>query len=406
MKNISREVLIEKNVEFIVLGTDETAYGIARVIHENYNIMPKLFGAGELPQTSHSKILHRESFKGFNKDEVFLKVMNEYYENNKDNNIILLPVSDVYTGLLIRNYDKLRNKYLFNVPTIENDRELRDKEDFYNACDKFNIPYPKTVVIDSKDDNRIEEINVPVVIKWPDTIDSLNYQFDGRKKVYFINTKQELSDTVNHIYDSGYIGSLVIQDFITGGDDTNYSLNAYVDQNGKVRMMVLGQALLGDKHPSKVGNHYIIYTLGNDELYKQYKQFLEDVNYRGFANFDIKYDPVSNTFMTYEVNIRFPASVFFIAAGGVNYIDFIIRDLLNIGYETELYLHDGCKHMFLNGDISLLKHVDKKYEKLIKELVEKKPKYPLYYEKDKSFGRWKIHRKRNKKTVNDFKQFG
>lgn len=405
MKNISGEELIKNNVEFIVLGTDETAYGIARVIHENYSIIPKLFGAGQLPQTSNSKILHRETFEGFNKDDEFVKVMMDYYKNNKDKNIILLPVSDIYTGLLIRNNEILKDKFLFNVPTLKNDAELRDKEDFYEQCDKFNIPYPKTIMIESKNDSMIENIEVPVVIKWPDTIDALQYQFEGRKKVYFINTINEFSDTINYIYDSGYEGSLVVQDFITGGDDTNYSLNAYVDKNGKVRMMALGQALLGDKHPSKVGNHYVLYTLGNSELYNQYKTFLEEVDYRGFANFDIKYDPKTNTYMTYEVNIRFPASVFFIAAGGLNYIDFIVRDLLDLGFEQEVYYHDRCDHMFLNADKSLLKYVDNKYSDLVKELISKKPKYPLYYEKDKSIARWRILKKRNKKTINDYKKY-
>lgn len=406
MKNISRDILLKENVEFIVLGTDYTAYGIARVIYDNYNIKPKVFGSKALMHTSYSKILDRKIFENFNKEQVFLDCMISYAKENNEKKLFLFPVSDIYTGLLIRNKDKLKDYYYFNVPTLKNSNELLNKEDFYKSCERYNIPYPYTKVISSFSDLDLNNITYPVVVKWDNSVLAYKVNFKEKEKVYIIDNEDYLIYIIKKIYEVGYEGRLIIQEFIPGGDSTNYSLNAYVDTKGKVRMMVLGQALLGDKDPKRIGNHNAIYTLENKELYEKYREFLEKLEYRGFANFDIKYDPRNNSFKTFEVNIRFPASVFFLYAGGVNYIDFYIRDFLGLDYEEETYFHSGCKNLYLNCDKKLiLNYIENDYKELAKNLVKKGPKWTIWYEKDKSIKRWLMFKKRNKKTIDDFKKY-
>ena len=68
-------------------------------------------------------------------------------------------------------------------------------------------------------------------------------------------------------------------------------LNAYVDKNHKVRMMCLGHPLLEDPSPKAIGNYVAILPDYNQQVYQQIQDFLEKIEYTGFANFDMKYDP-------------------------------------------------------------------------------------------------------------------
>ena len=39
MKNISRDIIKKYNVKFVILGSDENAYGIARILNDNYGLI-------------------------------------------------------------------------------------------------------------------------------------------------------------------------------------------------------------------------------------------------------------------------------------------------------------------------------------------------------------------------------
>ena len=67
-------------------------------------------------------------------------------------------------------------------------------------------------------------------------------------------------------------------------------LTCYSDRRGKVKMMCLGHVLLEEHTPHGVGNHAVILTESCAEITDKFKKLLEDMNFVGFSNFDIKYD--------------------------------------------------------------------------------------------------------------------
>ena len=405
MKNVSKQTLIENNVEFVILGTDYTSYGLARIINDNYDMKATLLGSKLLDQTSNSKILNRKAYDNFNKDKEFVESMISFAKERPGKKLFVFPVSDKYTGLLTRHKKELKDYFYFNVPTEQNTNELQNKKDFYKTCSENGIAFPKTYSIRSIDELKFEELLYPIVVKYSDSELARNTHFDGKEKAYIIHDESRLREVLNKIFASTYKSDVIVQDYIPGKATGNYSLNAFCDRSGKVRMMALGQVLLDDVDPSRIGNNNSLYTLGNMDLYKKYKTFLENIGFKGFANFDLKYDPRDNTFKTFEVNVRFPASVFFIAAGGANFIDFYVRDYLGIPYEEETYFHNKCDHVYLNcAKSTLLDNVDEDYKKLTKDLLNKGPKWTLWNPKDKSVKRWLMWKRRNLKTIKDFKK--
>ena len=64
------------------------------------------------------------------------------------------------------------------------------------------------------------------------------------------------------------------------------------------------------------------------ELSERMKNFLEDIGYIGFSNFDMKYDPRDGQYKLFEMNLRQGRSSFFVTAAGYNLAKFLVDDVI------------------------------------------------------------------------------
>lgn len=144
----------------------------------------------------------------------------------------------------------------------------------------------------------------PVAVKPANSVEYLHVDFPGRKKAFILHTPEELAHVVSAIYGAGYGSELIIQDFIPGSDANMRVLNAYVDHDHHVRMMVLGHVLLADPTPEAIGNYAAIIPDYNEGFCLKIKSFLESIGYEGVANFDIKFDPRDGEYKLFEINLR------------------------------------------------------------------------------------------------------
>lgn len=407
MKNLSIETLKSFNFLPVILGTDINGYSIARTIHENYSMISKMFGAKALPQTSNSKIIDRTIVPGFIENDCFVETLISFAKQNKDKLMVLIPCSDAYSELISANKEILDDYYRFNIPSQELNRQLADKVEFYKACEEHGIPYPKTTYCESPTDLDYSTLRYPIVAKAADSIRYLGISFDGKRKAYILDTEEELRDALEKIYENGYSGKMIIQDFIPGDASNTMSMNLYGDKNGVVRMMCLGQILLDDPLPLMIGNNNAIYTVENTELFKTYEKFLTEMKYTGYSNIDLKYDYRDSQYKALEMNLRLPASNFFMTTGGLNYIDFYFRDLLGIDFDEDVYYHRKTDKIWLNCAPSLLKkYTAKKHHKKIDELLRNGYKFSIWYEKDRNFKRFMLYMKRRLGTLKHFKNHG
>ncbi len=404
MKILDRSVLEKNRVEFVILGTDDMAYSLAHIVHENYGIKPTLFGSKAVTPTEGSKILNRIIINNFRDEKVFVDSLIEYGKKNADKKLILLPIADIYTGRLTKHKDVLKDYYYFSVNDPEVEHKLLSKVDFYQQCRELGLDIPNTLYCKPDEEPPYGEIRYPLVAKYANS--AMFRALSGRdiKKVYFIYSDEELKAALDEIYANGYTDDVVLQEFISGKPSQTFSMNAFSDSKGKVRMMALGRVLLYDIDPGRIGNNNAIYTLGNQELFEKYERFLNALGYKGFSNFDLKYDPVDGKFKALEMNIRFPASMGFVDCGGAHFVDFYVREALGIDYDQEVYYHLDCDRIWLNCHPKLLKkYVEEDYRDLCEDLLKKGPYYSQYYEKDRSIKRWLRLKKRQYKTLNDFK---
>ncbi len=317
----------------IVLGSDENAYGTSRLFYEAFGIKPLLLCTRQLIPTTNSKLFDLVPIKDFDKDDVFpvelLSVLKEKSKQYKK--IIVVPCSDYYSALVSRHYDKfeglIANKFI--TPELLDTLDTKDK--FYALCEKHGMDYPKTYV--ALPDDRITAIDklpfdFPIVVK-PENSNAYEYlhcSFEGKKKVFFFNNKDDYLTVIKSMNTSDYNGKLIIQEFIEGSDSAMRVMNSYSDTNRKVRAMCLGQPVLEEYHPKTLGNYAGIVSRYDKDLYAKLKKFLEDIGYVGFSNIDMKYDAKRNKYYLMEINPRLGRSSFFVRAAGLNMMQFLVDD--------------------------------------------------------------------------------
>ena len=317
----------------ILLGTDFNCYGMARSFYEAYGIKSIAYGVTHMAPTRYTKLADVHVIEGFNEDPGFIKSMREIAKNLKpDKKYLLLSWGDGYTELIAKHLDEL--KQWFVCPYVDYDmfQKLGTKETFYAAAEKYGLPYPKTKLIEAAEFTKPKEIELPfdfpIALKPSDSIAWLDIHFADRKKAYVLDTRAQFDKLLPEIAQAGYTGKLIAQDFIPGDDSNMRVVNAYVGQDHKVRMICLGHPLLEDPSPVAVGNYMVIIPEKNMEIYQTIQKFLEEINYVGFADFDMKYDRRDGKFKIFEINLRQGRSSYYCTLNGYNLAKYVVDDAI------------------------------------------------------------------------------
>ena len=173
----------------IILGSDENAYGTARLFREAYpEVTPLLVCTAQLIPTRHSRLFDCRIIAGFEREDVFPDaLLGVLRECSKDyEKLLVIPCSDYYTGLLCRHYDHFEG-LIANRFIPEQLLETFDTKDrFYALCEQYGMDYPKTVI--AAPDERIEvadrlPFDFPIVVK-PENSNALDYTLRGRRRSF------------------------------------------------------------------------------------------------------------------------------------------------------------------------------------------------------------------------------
>ncbi|QHT62398.1 ATP-grasp domain-containing protein [Paenibacillus lycopersici] len=319
----------------IILGSDENAYGNVRLIHETYQIRPLLLCTRLLIPTMHSGLFDLIRIDGFDQDDVFpgalLSILEKHAGSYKK--LIVIPCSDYYAGMLSRHYDKFKGLIANHFISDSLLDTLDTKDKFYELCEKFGLDYPKTVVCEPQErENALDRMDFqfPIVVK-PENSNAYDYlhcHFEGKKKVFFFNNREDYLAMIRSMNTSDYRGKLILQEFIPGGDSAMRVINSYSDDDGTVKMMCLGQPVLEEYAPKTLGNYAAIISRTDMDIYKKVKAFLEQIGYVGFSNIDMKYDHRTGKYMMFEINPRLGRSSLFVRAAGLNMIEALINEVV------------------------------------------------------------------------------
>lgn len=350
----------------LIIGTDINAYYMARCYYEEYNRKANIIGKEIMWFTSCSNITNVVIEPNLWDSKTFVDVLVNYHKNNFKNvdKVLLISSNDYYVRLITENKNILKKYYVFNYPNYDIVDKFLVKDKFYNNFKDCDIEMPKTTVYSFKNNTNLkkelENFKYPLIMKAGDGFEYHKHEFSGMKKVYKINNLDELNNELKSIKKSGYKENIVIQEFIPGGDDMLFDSIFYVNKNGEIILSTFAQIGLQERTPSAVGNCTVLINgynqFGNSkEEVKKLGKFLKKVGYRGFAEFDLKYDIRDKKFKVLEINPRQARSSYYLCACGYNLVKYLVDDCI---------FNKKLKKAFIEDEILLTivpKNIIKKY---------------------------------------------
>ncbi|NHM13977.1 carboxylate--amine ligase [Xiamenia xianingshaonis] len=246
---------------------------------------------------------------------------------------LILGCDDVHARMISRAKARLQAAG-YAVPYI--DFELLDtitqKRNFYDICEKLDIPYPKTWYFscgpDGPEKLPVADFPYPLIAKPSNSAQFQEATIKGWRKIYEIESPEELADVWQSIRTSDYDNELVLQDFIPGGDEAIRTLTTFSDATGDVRVVSGGVVCLQDHDPTALGNPVCIMGQREEAVIENAQKMLRELGYRGFANFDVKYDARDGSFRFFEVNTRCGRNTYYMSLGGVNFTTLIVREFV------------------------------------------------------------------------------
>lgn len=302
---------------------------MARAFYEEYGIKSVVIGKVSTGPSCHSKIVDFYANSSLDTPPVFVDVINRFAAKFADRKVILLGCGDNYVEQIIQNRYLLSKNII--VPYVEEDmmNALLTKKKFYDMCDIHGIDYPTTLVYTRDMGDRISlPFDFPVILKPSNGVMYWLNEFPGQKKVYRLNSMEELMPVIAQIYQAGYSDSLIIQDFVPGDDWHLRVMICFSGQDRKVKLMSMGHVMLEEHTPHGLGNTAAMINDYDLDLSQKIRGFLDDIGFVGFSTFDIKYDQRDNRFKILEVNLRQGRSNFYVTGAGYNLAKYVTEDYI------------------------------------------------------------------------------
>ena len=323
-----------KNIIPVLLGADLNCYNVARAFHEEYGVKSYAFGRYAIGASKNARIINFTAVEKLDDPDVMVKTLMGFAKEHEGATLIAFGCTDDYADMLIHHGDKLRPTYIVPYIGAELFERLAYKANFYEDCDRHGILYPKTAIVtpETELDGALAEeklgFKYPIIVKPSASAPYWKHPFESMKKVYTAANENEAAEIIRTIYGAGYPEKIILQDMIPGDDSNMRVLTAYSDRNGKVKMMCLGRVLLEEHTPKGLGNHCAIITELDRPLMEKFKEYLEEIGFVGYSNFDIKFDSRDGTFRAFEINLRLGRSNNYVTSAGCNVAKYIVEDLV------------------------------------------------------------------------------
>lgn len=313
----------------VILGGDILVYSFMRGFHDAYGLTSLVLASADIKFLSTSRlceyrVLDRIDEDGFLAD--YLEGLGA--EIAKAGKVgFLVGSGDWYARILSENKERLSEYFIIPYIDFALLDEITQKERFYEICEEEGISFPKTIVADCGDPSAKLDLNAfpyPVIAK-PSNSARYHYaEFPGKKKIFEVETPDELNVIFENMKASSYDRELIVQDFIPGGDDAMYSITMFAAR-GEVRLAAAGRVVLQDHDPTAIGNPVCIIDAWPERAIDQAKAFLARVGYEGYANFDVKYDARDGSYRFFEVNTRPGRNSYYVMLAGVNFVEPLVE---------------------------------------------------------------------------------
>lgn len=278
---------------------------------------------------------------------------------------VLFPCHDQTVRILSRNRRLLENRFRFALADSDVIEMLSNKVAFYEYANAVGLAVPLTFVIRDRRDAKAAaaRMTYPAILK--PSARSREWDANTLVKAIKVETAEELLDKYSEC--SGWVGSLVVQEWIAGGDECLYSCNCYFSQAGEAVCTFVARKLR--QWPPGVGVSSLGEECRNDGVLESTLEFFSGLGYKGLGYLEIKQEPGTGRQLIVEPNVGRPTGRSAIAeAGGVAMLYTMYCDLVGLplpANRTQQYA--GAKWIDLRHDFQSAFHYWRKGELSLKE---------------------------------------
>ena len=324
----------------VIIGGDFGVYGIGRCFNEAFGCRCICVGSQPTDSITRSHFFDVRHVSAHATDAQLLDTLMTIAGEHSDKKLILMANHDIFSAFVARNMAALSRHYALPFPSLDVMNRLTDKAEFARACQRAGIDTPRTVVVDFS--GVLDEawaapeipFAFPVVAKAANGEPYDVLEFEGKRKIWFIDTPDELTWLWETLKAAGFRDTFLVQELIPGDNTAMRSITAYVDSRGTVTLIGSARVLLEDHAPTMIGNPVAMITEDFPSLWEDACTLLTENGYRGFANFDVKIDPRDGRAVFFEVNPRIGRNNWYMAAAGANPMIPMVADLID-GQECE-----------------------------------------------------------------------
>lgn len=315
----------------VIVGGDLLAYCYGHEFFDAYGIKPIVLSSIDIKITSTSSFVDYRIVPNMGDERAVVDYLvalgRELATQGKVG--MALGLADWQVRVLSSHKEELAPWFVVPYIDFELLDDITQKSRFYQICEELDIAYPKTWELDCAelpDDFDATVFPYPLIAKPSNSASWERVEFAGKRKIYELQRPEELNEAYAAICASDYNGKLIIQDFVPGGDDAIRSLTTFSDADGNLRVVAGGRVALQDHSPHALGNPVCIVSEKVDRIVEDAAKFLKATGYRGYANFDIKYDDRDGSYRFFEVNTRPGRNTYYVSLGGVNFVRPIVEE--------------------------------------------------------------------------------
>jgi D-aspartate ligase len=323
--------------DLVMLGGDVGIYGLARAFHEEFAVRSTVISRQPTGPVTDSVVIDNV-FLGADAtaDDHVDELLRRGRSRTSTTPVLLLANTDGWSQTFAARRAELDAFYVLSLVDTATLDQIADKGRFEEVCREVGVPTPRTVIQDfsgADDPGWAPEplpadLSFPVVAKAAASTAYERIDYPGKRKVDFVQTREELEDLWRRLRAAGFRDRFVVQELIPGDDTWMRSLTAYRDQFGVVTMMCTAQVLLEEHTPLALGNPCAMVTTPFPELMDHARRLLDHLGYQGFANFDVKVDPRDGSARFLEVNPRIGRNNYYVTASGVNVARYVVADVI------------------------------------------------------------------------------
>ncbi|MDO4511180.1 MAG: ATP-grasp domain-containing protein [Bacteroidales bacterium] len=228
---------------------------------------------------------------------------------------VVIPMGDDGARLMSKHRDALMPRV--KSPAFGDFLRGYDKNQLMTLCREKGYPHPATIdlAITAHDSDEVKHFAFPAMLK-------PNCTTGGRGMVV-VNSYEEFEAAYPALHAT--YGDYHLQKFVKeGGKQVKVQL--YVNDRQELVASSVMQKLRW--YPVKAGSNCCAVSIRHERMVEICHSVLKDLNWVGFADFDLIEDPDTGQLLIMEINPRLPACIKNAIVAGIDWAEIMVRDVM------------------------------------------------------------------------------